>query len=174
MTKVNGGSVKVELGYGIAVNKGSSLNREWIAINDADLPLKIKGTPGVQAIYDAGKKYSNGSFKFVAAYTVSADEELTAVEVRFLTFDVWGDHIRTLTATDVIDLKAGETKSLDGEWRVYSDNDIIEYYASIAYVAQVRTKDGRVLKANANAVLEEAKKFSAKFAMTDLEPIAEK
>lgn len=93
---------------------------------------------------------------------------------RFLTFDIWGDHSRNLSATDIADMDAGSTKKFDGKWNIYSENEVTEYYASIAYIAQVRTKSGRVIKADPKVVLEEARKFSKKFAEGDLEPTPEK
>ena len=56
----------------------------------------------------------------------------------------------------------------------YPENTAREFYASIAYIAQVRTKDGRVLKANTEAIIQEARKFSEKFSVSDLENTPEK
>ena len=86
----------------------------------------------------------------------------------------WGDHIKTLSATKIIDLKAGETRSFNAEWILYSGNEASEYYASIAYIARVRTKSGRVIKADPEVVIKEARKFSSKFAVSALEPKPEK
>lgn len=41
VTKSSGGSIKTELGYGIVLNKESSLTREWITIHDDSLPVDI-------------------------------------------------------------------------------------------------------------------------------------
>lgn len=64
----------------------------------------------------------------------------------------------------------GGKKSFRAEWRVYSENDVEQHYASIAYLARVRLADGRVLRASEGPVLAEAKKFSDKFTPADLEP----
>ena len=174
VTKESGGSIKTELAYGIVLNKESSLTREWITVHDSSLPADISGTVGVKTIYESGERYSSGSYKYSAEYTITTKEALSAVEVRFLTFDIWGDHSRNLSATDIIDMDAGGTKKFDGKWNVYSENEVSEYYASIAYIAQVRTKSGRVIKADPKVVLEQARKFSKKFVEGDLEPKPEK
>jgi len=174
ITRSSGGSIKTELGYGIILNRESSLEREWITIHDDSIPADLVGTVGVRTIYEEGGRYSSGGYRYTANYTIKAMEALTAFEVRFLLFDIWGNHIRTLSATGIIDLKAGETRSFDAEWILYSENEASEYYASIAYIAQVRTKSGRVIKANPKVVIKEARKFSSKFAVSDLEPKPEK
>ena len=76
---------------------------------------------------------------------------------------------RTLSTTEIADIGAGE-KKLEGVWRMLSENECSEHYASIAYVSRVRTQAGRVHAGDTSKVLEEARKFSEKFAETDLEP----
>ncbi len=174
VTKSSGGSIKTELAYGIVLNKESTLEREWITVHDSSLPADISGTVGVKTIYESGERYSSGSYQYSAEYTITTKEAISAIEVRFLTFDIWGDHSRNLSATDIVDIDAKSTRKFDGQWNVYSANEVSEYYASIAYIAQVRTKSGRVIKADPKVILEQARKFSKKFAEGDLEPKPEK
>ena len=174
VTMASGGSIKTELGYGIVLNKESSLAREWITVHDDSVLADISGMVGVKTIYESGERYSRESYQYSAEYSITAKEDLSAVEIRFLTFDIWGNHSRNLSATDIVDMAAGTTKSFVGKWNVYSENEVSEYYASIAYIAQVRTKSGRVIKANPKFVLEQAQKFSKKFSEEDLEPKPEK
>lgn len=170
ITKADGGSITTQLKYGIAVAKGSSLRREWIAINYADMPITLQGTPGVTTVY-VSKEYS-GDFRYSAKFDITASVDISAYEIRFLTFDVWGNHVRTLSMTGVEDIASGTKKHLVGVWNVYSENEVEEHYASIAFVAKARLKDGRVVAAPIDAVVEEARKFSAKFAEKDVEPAA--
>lgn len=174
VTKMSGGSIKTELGHGIVINKESSLAREWITIHDNSIPADISGTVGVKIIYESGARHSSGRYQYNAEYSFTAKEALSAIEVRFLTFDIWGDHSRNLSVTHVVDIAAGTTEKFGGKWNIYSENEVCQYYASIAYIAQVRTKSGRVIKANPKIVLEQARKFSKKFAEGDLEPKPEK
>jgi hypothetical protein len=82
---------------------------------------------------------------------------------------VWGERGKSLVLTEIKDFAAG-THKLEGSWSLFSENEASEYYASVAYVARVRTKDGKVVVADVRPVVEEAKKFYAKFSETDLEP----
>jgi len=167
VTRADGGSITTDLGYGIAIAKGSSLKREWIAIHDSAFPVSLEGTPGVSTVY-VSKQYG-GDYRYRARFTIAAKRPVRAVEVRFLTFDVWGDHVRTLSFEEVGDFSPGN-KDLLGEWSLYSENAVESHYASIAYVARVRLDDGSVMLAPSNAVLEEARKFSEKFTPAQLEP----
>jgi len=103
----------------------------------------------------------------------SAERSRSAVEIRFITFDLWGSHLDTLVDTEVQDMPVGQTE-VKSKWNLFDENDCAAYYASIAYVARVRTRDGRVIEADTGPVMEEARKFSAKFKPEDLEPPAPK
>ena len=88
ITRSSGGSIKTELGYGLVLNKESSLEREWITIHDNSIPADLVGTVGVRTIYV--KEYSAGDYRYTANYTIKAREALTAFEVRFILFDILG------------------------------------------------------------------------------------
>jgi hypothetical protein len=110
-----------------------------------------------------------GEYQYQAQFVIEAKEPVSAIEVRFLMFDVWGQHVRNLLFDEISDIEPGK-KDFTAQWRLYSENDCSRQYASIAYVSRVRTKDGRVLEADPTAVVQEAKKFSKKFTAADLEP----
>lgn len=164
VTKSSGGSIKTELGYGIVLNEKSSLVREWITIHDDSLPVDIVGTTGISSTY------GDRNYQYTAEYSIKTKEAISAIEVRFLTFDIWGNHVRNLSATDIQDVEANVTQKFDAKWNEHSETRISEYYASIAYIAHVRTVDGRVMKTNLETVLKEARKFSDKFSKNDLDP----
>ena len=164
-------TIQTPLGFGIVLNEKSSLDREWVTVHDPSIPADLVGTTGVDTAYESGR--SRADFKCTSTFSVEAREALSAVEIRFLTFDVWGQHKRTLVVTEIADLAAG-THAFEAKWRLFSENEASEYYASIAYISRVRTSDGRVVEADAGKVIEEARKFSAKFTEEDLEPETEK
>jgi len=170
VTRAPGGSIQTPLGYGIVVAKDSTLQREWIAVHDASVPIQFDGTPGVITPFTRGGEYSNGEYRYQAKFVLRASADVRAVQVRFLTFDVWGSHIQTLSYEEVADVAAGTAKEVTGQWRLFSENDAEKFYASIAYVSRARLKDGRVIAAKDDPVIEEARKFSAKFTAQDLEP----
>jgi len=170
VTRGSGGSIKTDLGYGIMLNEKSSLEREWITIHDDSILANLIGTVGVRTVYESGKNYSSASLRYKVDYKIVIKEPLAAIEVRFLTFDIWGDHVNTLSTTEIVHMETGENPRFDAEWNIFSDNETIEHYASIAWIAKVRTKSGRVIKADHKKVLDEAVKFSKEFEQIDLEP----
>lgn len=163
VTRASGGSIQTRLSAGIILNEDSSLHREWIAIHDPGLPAKLVGTPGARTIYE------DRGYRYAADFTIEVAEPLAAIEVRFLTFDIWGEREVVLNSTDVQDMAVG-SHSFEPRWNVHSERTVSEYYASIAYIVRVRTLDGRVLAANPAPVLAEARRFSVKFTEADLEP----
>jgi hypothetical protein len=137
-------------------------------VHDAKMPLSFEGTPGVTTVY-VSRQYG-GDFRYRAKFTVATKEAIRALQVRFLTFDVWGEHVRTLSFEEVADVASNAKKELTGEWALYSENDVEKHYASIGYVARVRLADGRVVEAPTELVIAEARKFSGKFTAAELEP----
>jgi len=170
VTRGQGGSVQTPLSNDIAVNKGSSLNREWITIHDPASPISLVDNIGVGTSYV--RDSVSGEYHYYARFAVEASEPVSAFEVRFLLFDLWGNHLKTLSMTRVEDLEG--RKDIIAKWNGYSENEISEYYASIAFVARVRTKPGRVFEANMLPILEEARKISRKFSPENLEPKPQK
>lgn len=156
-------SVRTALGFGIVLNKNSSLEREWVTVNTPDMPAHIVGPVAVGISY-------KGNYNYTADFEIESTEALSALEVKFLTFDVWGEHVRNLSYSEVEDSPAGR-KKIEGRWNVLSENEASEHYASIGYVARIRTKAGRVLAADPAGVIQEAKKFSAKFDPNTLESV---
>ena len=174
ITKRSGGSIKTKLGYDIVINRNSSLEREWITIHDDSIPADITSHTGVRTTYERGDRSSSGKYRYLAVSSIMAKEPLTAIELRFLTFNIWGDHIRNLSATEIVDMTPGVRESLKWKWNIYSENEVSQYYASIAYIAQVRTKTGRVIKADPRIVLEQARLFSKGITEDDLDPKPER
>lgn len=166
-TRESGGSVQTKLSSNIIVNKDSTLTREWITMHDPSMPVDLVGTVGVTTKYVRDRLH--GEYQYEAAFSIDATTPVSAIEVRFLTFDVWGQHVRNLVFDEISDIQVG-TRDFKGQWRLYSENDCSRHYASIAYISRVRTRDGRVLEADPAPVVEEARKFAKKFTAADLEP----
>jgi hypothetical protein len=165
VTKQSGGGVQTRLLGDITLNQGSSLTREWITLHDSTAPADLEGTMGIETAYVPDRGYT-----YRAKFAIQVREPLTAIQVRFLLFDIWGNHIGTLASTEVVDLDVGTSKAFTPSWNLFSENEASEYYASVAYLARVRTKAGRVVQAPSGPVLDEARKFAAKFTAEDLEP----
>ncbi len=174
-TRADGGSVTTVLSASIAVNRNSTLRREWVAVHDSGLPVDLVGTPGVNTVYERGTgRYDRGQYEYQSAYTLRVREPVAAVEVRFICFDVWGDRTKTLSATDVQDFGVGEHQ-LDGAWNLFrGENEVAHHYASIAFVAAVRTKAGEIFFADQGEVVNIAKEYMADFTddLLDVNPPA--
>jgi len=170
-TRGSGGSIQTKLGGNFVVNKNSSLAREWLTLHDPAMLVDIKDNVGITTVY-VGERIGS-HYEYSTSLRVVPTVDLAAIELRFLVFDLWGDHVKTLLMDEVEDMKAGEDHPLTGAWRAWTENEISRHYASIAYVSRVRTKDGRVVGADPTPVIEEARKFSKKFTAADLEPKAE-
>lgn len=166
VTRDSGGTMQLDLGPGISVNKGSTLQREFIAIHDASLPVDVLGTPGIMPAFE------NRDYRYKAAFIIEVKQPISAVEVRFLTFDLWGDHLHTLSMTEVKDFPPGTTP-LSATWgsSIFpSENEVSKYYASIAFIARARVATGKVFEASDSVVLGEARRLSKKFAPENLLP----
>ena len=122
------------------------------------MPVDLVGTPGVTTAY----RLSSGNYSYKATYTVRVSEPVVAIEVRFITFDVWGDRTRALTATDIRDFAPGDYP-LDAEWSLYSENEASDHYASIGYVAAIRTKTGEIYRADVDAITDAALQYMSDF-----------
>jgi len=137
---------------------------EWIIVDDPRLPVAFVRVEGVRAIRDTVKDrywyYANFDLRLT-------EDSVTAWESRFLTFNVWGDHVRTLSYTNV---NRNKMALASGSWYLGSETEGNMHIASIGYIARVRTREGKVLHADTEFILREAKRFSEKFTEEDLEP----
>jgi hypothetical protein len=167
VSRTGGGSIRTELGFGIAVAKGSSLQREFVFVHDSALPVVVTGTPGVTTVFKHDG--SRGEYRSSLNLELKTTKALRAIQVKFLTFDVWGEHVRTLSSEDVTDVPADTVKKMSSEWQLFSENDVEKHYATIGWVSRVRLDDGRIVVADEAPIVAEALKFSSKFKAEDLE-----
>lgn len=147
VTKKDGGSVVLKLGFGIKVNDGSSLNREWININDASCPIQISEV-GINTVF-AGSSYS-----FKSTGLLNVKEDVTAFELVHVLYDVFGEHFKTLSQTEVVDINSSFDISKKGTWYA-TENNVSDYLICVSYVANVRKKDGSVWRYNYNGIKEQ-------------------
>jgi hypothetical protein len=103
------------------------------------------------------------SIVYHAKVFAKAKHAISALEVRFLTFTVAGASGPTLRYSRVADMEAGEGLGAIGVWTPNSERESEECYASIAFVASVRTRDGRLLVAKLDPVIAEARHLSPLF-----------
>lgn len=165
ITRTSGGSIQTNLNFGIVVNKDSSLEREWIAVNDSALPVEFADeSVGLTTIYSD----SDRGYRYRATFDITIKEAVSAIEIRFITFDIWGEHVHNFVTTQIADFEPGEQR-INTTWRALSENEVSKFYASIAYIARVRTVTGQVLEMDSEQVVMEAQRFSESFAGSDLD-----
>ncbi|MFZ3320746.1 MAG: hypothetical protein WA190_00130 [Usitatibacter sp.] len=168
MERYPGGSVVTDLGYNIKTNKDSTLKREWFVVRDDAAPASVDGAAGIDVQYKSGERYSSGQYQYHIGYTVRAKEPIAAIELRVHVFDVFGKLIKTLSATELTDFS--DSRSFDGNWHIWSENEASEAFASVAYIAQVRTASGRVYEAERSAIFDQVRKVGRRITEADLEP----
>jgi len=157
---------------GLLQNKESSLTQEWVVIDEPRMTVRFLDVCGVTTKYDKARssEYSQSYLYTVQHQWISGSTPLSAIEFRFLTFNVWGSHVRTLCASNIKDYRTDTKYWEDSQWRLFSDHEAWEHFASIGYVARVRTSQGKVIEADTDLILREAKRFTEKFTEANLEP----
>ncbi len=157
-TETNGVSKKIEIGVSalgkpseVILGKNSSLYTKWITLHDDQFPADLKGTIGLKPTYWS----SSVGFRFESEITIIPKEDLSAIEVRYKTLDMWGNVSETLSATFLEDMKAGtEYLYKDLKWRI-SEEVARDCLISLAYIANVRTKSGKVYSFDENFINQE-------------------
>jgi hypothetical protein len=143
---------------------GSSITLEWIVADDPALKLYFPDVCGPKAVR------KDRQTMFTAEVEVQClDARLSAIDIHFLLFSVWGKHLTTLSGRKIRDFQPNERYKESMSWYA-SDVHADEYLASIGYVARVRTSEGLVVQADQEFILREAQRFSEKFTEEDLEP----
>jgi hypothetical protein len=168
ISKVDGGSVITELGYGIKVNKNSLLHRTWIILNDSSCPIQLINS-GINT------KFSKREYSYKAMGEIKTSEIISAFSIRFILYDIFGRHIKTLSATEVTDIQANSSFQLEdiGSWRAW-ENEVSELLTIVSFVANVRTETGMIWRFNDKAITEELDKIQLQFTSGVLEPDKEK
>ena len=167
-------------GLGVQGNKGTTVQRQWVTVNDpeslglrllAPEPKRRRAAPLDPATVGPTVLPGTTGSLYELEYRVEAlAESVTAFELRLLLFDVWGDKLVTLVATEVTDLRAGETREFDARWNVFPRTDAEVFYGSVAWIERVRLADGEVVVADHEFVLEQTEIFSTRLNVEDLIP----
>ena len=172
ISRLDGGSMQTVLSRDNVLNDESSLRREWVALHEPSLPISMVGTPGVTTVWEPGGRFSASSYQYQSETTLIADEDVAAVEIRFLLFNVFGERMTTLSATEVADIPTASEQRYEWAWNILRQNDTSEFYASIAFIAYVRTISGEVYEANWDDVLTVAGMYANEITEADLNPPA--
>ena len=163
---LDGGPAGILWGLGPAHDylPGSSITLEWIVADDPAVKLYFTEVCGPKAVHKDRQTTITAELEVRCL-----DAKLSAIDIHFLLFSVWGEHLTTLSGEKIRDFQPNELYKENMSWNisnVYAD----AYLGSIGYVARVRTSEGLVIQADQEFILREAKRFSEKFTEEDLEP----
>jgi hypothetical protein len=153
--RTDGGAVVTNLGYNIQVNKGSTLKREWITLNDTTCPIQFNGSVGITT------SYAERSYSFNASGTINPKEPIVAYEVLHVLYDMFGEHIKTLSNKKVIDINSSvgfENPSWYG-----SETQISQFLFCVTFVSNVRTAKGVIWRYNPQPIKEELNKIKIQY-----------
>jgi len=147
-------------------NRKSSLRRTWVTVNDSDCPLTLAKT-GVNADYI-------DYYRFTPSGSASARSDIVAFEIRFLIYDMFGNHIKTLSLTEVEDVSAGNSLDLKGgEWRAWV-SEASEFLSSVSFVSYVREATGAIWHYDAEEISKELARIEIQIDSGLLEPTKDK
>lgn len=136
--------VKFEDGS-LKINEKSSLVRESIVINAPNSPIQIRNS-------SLRLLYYNSSFRYRVDTMVSTTASISAVSVRHINYDVFGQHVVNLANIELEDWEPGEHKT-SGIWNAYGDS-ASNVLTTVTYISRVRFSDGTQWTFNESALLD--------------------
>lgn len=154
INKISGGSVITKLGMGVKVNDGSTLTRDFIIINDTNCPVSLSDV-GINTVY-------GNSYSFVPVGTINPKEPITAFEIHHVLYDIFGEHIKTLSNQYVTDLITSSALNKYASWYA-TENNVSEYLICVSYVANVRSAGGTIWHYNYKAIQAELNNLKLKY-----------
>jgi len=154
INKISGGSVVTKLGMGVKLNEGSTLTREFIVINDPNCPLSLADV-GINTGY-------GNSYSFFAVGTINPKEPISAYEIHHVLYNVFGEHIKTLSNQYVSDLSTSSPLSKYANWYA-NENNVSEYLICVSYVANIRTTKGTIWHFDYKAIQSELNNLKIKY-----------
>jgi hypothetical protein len=115
-------------------------------------------------IADVGIKtvYASPGYEFKPVGNVMAKEPITAYDLHHVLYNVFGEHIKTLSNQDVKDIEGTQEFSKYLSWYA-SENNISEYLICVSYVANVRTKEGTIWHYGYGPIKEQLNKLKIAF-----------
>lgn len=155
VTKKTGSSVVTRLGFDNKINDGSSLKREYTTVNDSNCPVQL---------IDVGIETSCASARcfFRPRGSLTTKEPIVAYEVVHLIYNVFGEHIKTLSNTEVTDIDKEREFTSFTTWYT-TVNNISEYLICVSYVSNVRTKSGKLWHYNFKELKDQLNKLEIAF-----------
>ena len=159
----DGGSVAVRTASGI-LNQGSSLKRTWYVIDDQKAPAGLDHAGAFPRWTE-----KEGLQYFMPVGIVSPKEAISAVEVRYVLFDVWGQHLRTLAVTQLTDSSTHIDFRGSNKW-VALESEVSQLVTVVSFIARVRTAEGEVWSFDADRIVPHLRDLGLQGVPADLVP----
>lgn len=144
------------------VNERSTLTRKAYLLNDAKCPVLIEE---LNATPEAGKDW-----RMVLDGKIRARAAITAVDIRFVLFDLFGSHISTQQKLIVEDIGADDLALVYGPGWGTSEKEVKVLHTTFAFVAQARLANGSVWKYDPLDVARALVKLQLRIDPARLEP----
>ena len=154
ISKSQGGPMEIER-FGSYINKGSTLIREYITLNDETCPLRISPDVGVEPGF-----LTKNKLWFTASGNIFPQKPIAAYEIHHILYDVFGQHIKSLSNVEITDLETPKSLEKDEfferhiSWQAF-EHEASEYFYCISYVANVRTMEGEIWEFNLSKIMLE-------------------
>lgn len=156
------------------IDKDSSLHRSWHTLNDATCPVQL-----VKAGVNTEERIGPDALYTPVVGSLTAKEPIMAMEIRFVLYDVFNDHIVTLQRTWVEDVVSPGPFMFKNSSPVTTvafradNNDVQRLLTVVSFVSQVRTKNGTIWRYDPAALVSEfARLLHSKVDETTLSPKA--
>lgn len=164
----DGGSVVTDLGYNIRLNSESSLHRKWVVVNDPDCPIQFK-------VAGINTSYIDQEYLFTQSGRLSCTASVAALELRYILYDMFGRHLKTLSSVTVRDILPDRFAELSelGRWRGW-ENEVSSLHTVVAFVAYVRTGEGRIWRHKEKPLSDELARIELTANSEILSPVKEK
>ncbi len=159
----DGGGVAVRTAGGV-LNQDSSLKRRWFVMDDLDAPARLERA----GVYPRFEEKENMQY-LVPVATVAPKQAISAIEVRYLLFDVWGERLRTLAVTRLADSSTHIDVRGTDPWPAL-EREATNLLTVVGFVAHVRTAEGQVWTFDADRILSQIAALGMSITAADLTP----
>jgi hypothetical protein len=134
-----------------------------VVLNDPECPAQLKDA-GV------GTSYSSASLRLTQSGRLICSEGISALELRYVLYDMFGRHLKTLSSLLIRDMPAAAIIEFNGYWSGLVHEIFSSLYTVVSFVAHVRTADGRVWRHKERQIRDELAQIELAATSEVLEP----
>lgn len=139
----DGGDARMDLGFFQEINAGAKLRRISWALNNSECPVELIKGAGLKPEFDSDKNL----YTYIGKGEALARQNVQAIEVVYLTYDVFNGFVGASFGVEIIDFQEGKTFDLKRMGKFPTDWAEIHYFfQSFAYVSRVKLNSGQVWK----------------------------